>query len=69
MAMNQFSSETPQLIFCGWNHGFVRVLHREYNPKEHCYLTVETIDGKIVRSRIGDSKIWILWSDGTKDVY
>lgn len=58
----------PQLIYKGWNCGFVRVITNTYHMKEILKVEIETLCGRMFKTVVGSKDICLLYEDGTKEV-
>jgi hypothetical protein len=62
------SKQPPQLIVAGWNHGYVRYITRQEDPKDLLRFTIEDFSGRVIKTYAGENRVCLLYEDGTKDV-
>ena len=68
MALRFQNTEPPELIYKGWNCGFVRVIRNKMYLDEILEVQIETLCGRTFNTVVGSKDICLRYADGTKEV-
>lgn len=68
MSLRVKNTQLPELIYKGWNCGFVRVIHNKMYLDEILEVEIETLCGRMFKTVAGSKDFCLRYEDGTKEV-